>query len=145
MSSTGLYGGSPSTAREALGSVIRAAPRQWSTNVNMDFCHAATREHSFAANDHTAATAAVVKWQRNEMFSRFDIYRADQIRLTSTLFSGGDWHWRLTGASGHVIADCGGYRNEAQCLAVVKALRSEAGMAAIFREDGSEGISERLF
>jgi len=63
--------------------------------------------------------------------SHFEIYRADQVRLTSILFGGGDWHWRLTDRSGMVLADCGGYRNHRDCLAVVKALRIEARDATI--------------
>ena len=116
--------------------------------MNIDLCQAETLETSFAANDQTVALSApaiVVKRQWNEAHSRFDICRADQIRLTSTLFGGGDWHWRLTGASGNVIADCGEYRNEAHCLAVVKALRSEAGLAPIFHDAGRAMISERPF
>jgi uncharacterized protein YegP (UPF0339 family) len=63
--------------------------------------------------------------------SHFNIYRADRVCLTSTLFAGGDWHWRLTAATGGVIADCGGYRNEAQCLAAVESLRSQASGASV--------------
>lgn len=63
--------------------------------------------------------------------SHFDIYRTDQVRLTSTLFGGGDWHWRLTGSSGAMLADCGGYRNQRDCLAAVEALRAVAGSATV--------------
>lgn len=63
--------------------------------------------------------------------SRFEIYRADQIPLTSTLFGGGDWHWRLTDLSGTILADAGGCRNRGNCLAVVEALRAEAGSAFV--------------
>jgi len=55
--------------------------------------------------------------------SRFEIYRTERVNLTSTLFGGGDWHWRLIATSGAVLADCGGYRNEAECLDAVEALR----------------------
>ena len=93
-------------------------------------------DSSKAANDGPMAgfstAARVAKRQWNDVNSRFDIYRTERVRLTSTLFGGGDWHWRLTGASGAVIADCGGYRDEAQCLAAVGALRTEAGLATIF-------------
>ena len=90
-----------------------------------------------AANDETAAAhaaAGAAKLRLNDAHSRFDIYRTDRVRLTSTLLGGGDWHWRLTGASGTVIADCGGYLDEAECLAAVCALRTEAGLATVFRE-----------
>lgn len=63
--------------------------------------------------------------------SHFDIYRTEQVRLTSTLFGGGDWHWRLTGSAGEILADCGGYRNHRDCLAVVDALRDAASSAFV--------------
>ena len=116
--------------------------------MNLGSTQSETLDFPSAANDVTAprcATAAVVKRRWNEPHSRFDVYRTDQVRLTSTLFGGGDWHWRLTGASGDVIADCGGYRNEAQCLAAVKALRIEAGLAPIFHKAGSAMFSEQPF
>jgi uncharacterized protein YegP (UPF0339 family) len=64
---------------------------------------------------------------------QFHIYRTERVNLTSTLFGGGDWHWRLTGSSGAIIADCGGYRNEAQCLAAVQALRADAAAAKLVK------------
>src|SRR5690606_19638598 len=67
----------------------------------------------------------------DDRLSRFDIYRTERVSLTSTLFGGGDWHWRLSGSSGGVIADCGGYHDEAQCLAAVEALRAGAAGATI--------------
>lgn len=66
-----------------------------------------------------------------EVRSQFHIYRTECVNLTSTLSGGGDWHWRLTGSSGATIADCGGYRNEAQCLAAVDALRFDAADAKL--------------
>lgn len=63
--------------------------------------------------------------------SHFDIYRTEQADQTSALFGGGDWHWRLTAHSGEIIADCGGYRNQRDCLAAVEALRAEAGSAIV--------------
>lgn len=59
----------------------------------------------------------------------FDVYRTEQVRLTSTLFGGGDWHWRLTSGSGDVLADCGGYRNQRDCLAAAQAVHAAAGLA----------------
>jgi uncharacterized protein YegP (UPF0339 family) len=87
------------------------------------------------ANDRAvvvhSSAVATPKRRPGEANSRFDIYRTDLVRLTSTLHGGGDWHWRLVGASGAVIADCGGYPDEAQCLAAVRALRIDAGLAPI--------------
>ena len=61
----------------------------------------------------------------------FDVYRTEQVHLTSMLSGGGDWHWRLTGKSGEILADCGGYRSQRDCLAAVEALRVEAGTATV--------------
>ena len=60
---------------------------------------------------------------------RFDIYRAERVSVTSSLWAGGDWHWRLSAPSGTVLVDCGGYRDEEECLAAVNSLRTEAGTA----------------
>jgi uncharacterized protein YegP (UPF0339 family) len=60
---------------------------------------------------------------------RFTTYRAERVSVTSALWSGGDWHWRLTGPSGAILADCGGYPDETECLAVIEALRSNARTA----------------
>lgn len=60
---------------------------------------------------------------------RFSTYRADRVSMTSSLWSGGDWHWCLTGPAGDVLADCGGFRNESECLTVIELLRANAGSA----------------
>ncbi|HEY9578606.1 MAG TPA: DUF1508 domain-containing protein [Rhizorhapis sp.] len=110
--------------------------------MNLDFSLAHGLNAAVASTDETetrlSAAASAANLRSNDALSRFDIYRASHVRLTSTLFGGGDWRWRLTGASGAVVADCGGYRNEAQCLAAVSALRLEAGFAAIFTETDPE-------
>lgn len=58
--------------------------------------------------------------------SHFDIYWTERVAFTSELFGGGDWHWRLTGPTGTVLADCGGYRSKQDCLAAIQSLRTEA-------------------
>lgn len=73
---------------------------------------------------------------RLEGCSHFDIYRTDQVQLTSTLFGGGDWHWRLTDEAGAMLAECGGYRNRRDCLAAVDALRAEAWSATVSERRG---------
>lgn len=73
---------------------------------------------------------------RPEGRSHFDIYRTEQVPVTSILFGGGDWHWRLTDGTGAILADCGGYRNRRDCLAVVEGLRAEAGLATISEGTG---------
>lgn len=84
-----------------------------------------------AANELPRRQTAVVDTLLTSGRSCFDIYRTDQVRLTSTLVGGGDWHWRLTGASGDVLADCGGYRNQRDCLAAVGAVRAVASSAIV--------------
>src|SRR5690606_20599137 len=48
---------------------------------------------------------------------RFEIFRADEERMTSTLFSGGDWRWRLVTTEGVMLAEAAGYSNEGLCRA----------------------------
>ena len=67
----------------------------------------------------------------NDGRSHFDTYCTERVSLTSTLFGGGDWRWRLISSTGDVLVDCGGYRNQADCLAAVELLRSEAGNAIL--------------
>lgn len=69
--------------------------------------------------------------QQTNGFSRFEVYRADRVSLTSTLFGGGDWQWRLTSASGATLVESEGYRDKAACLAAVASLRREAGTAIV--------------
>lgn len=61
----------------------------------------------------------------------FEIYRADEVRLTSILFSGGDWRWRFRSGSGVTIATSVGYASERECAAAVAALRGGAGSALV--------------
>ena len=88
-----------------------------------------------AANDEQPRIPdAVVKHDaraEEDKRPRFDIYLSDRVSLTSTLFGGGDWHWRLVDAGGAVLADCGGYKAEEACRLAVYALRDVAGQASI--------------
>ena len=75
----------------------------------------------------------------------FYIYRTDQVRLTSMLFGGGDWHWRLADHAGIVVAECGGYRNKRDCLTAVEALRAVAWSATVSESPGTlKGRMENL-
>lgn len=62
---------------------------------------------------------------------RFDVYRADEVRMTSTQFSGGDWHWRLADADGQILLDTGGYASERECCTAIAILRENAGWASL--------------
>jgi uncharacterized protein YegP (UPF0339 family) len=60
---------------------------------------------------------------------RFEVYRADEVRTTSTRFAGGDWHWRLCDAAGRALVDAGGYRDERLCRDAVAILHEHAAAA----------------
>ena len=64
---------------------------------------------------------------------RFEIFRADEERMTSTLFSGGDWRWRLVTTEGVILAEAAGYPNEGLCRAAVLVLQRRAATATVTR------------
>lgn len=68
---------------------------------------------------------------QNHAASHFDIYRSECVSVTSTLFAGGDWHWRLMSGAGLVLVDCGGYRAQADASAAVEVLRTDAWAATV--------------
>ena len=61
----------------------------------------------------------------------FEVYRADEVRMTSTQFSGGDWHWCLSDADGLILLDTGGYANERECRDAIAILQENAGWASV--------------
>jgi uncharacterized protein YegP (UPF0339 family) len=61
----------------------------------------------------------------------FNVYRDKRVRLTSTLFSGADWHWRLFSPDGEVLAVSDGYATEAECRASIDAVRKHAATATV--------------
>jgi len=82
---------------------------------------------ALAGDDRPATSGAAMMVGRQESgCCQFTTYRAERVSVTSSLWSGGDWHWRLVGPSGAVLADCGGYFRESDCLAVIQALRTNA-------------------
>ena len=88
-------------------------------------------EAAFTDNGQLGYAGAASVTREDPGLSTFSTYRADQISITSALLSGGDWHWRLTASSGAILADCGGYHRESDCLAVITALRSNAHTARL--------------
>jgi uncharacterized protein YegP (UPF0339 family) len=81
---------------------------------------------------HSRATAEVLVCESAESVSCiFDVYRADEVRMTSTQFCGGDWHWRLSDADGLILLDTGGYANERACRGAVAILQENAGWASL--------------
>ena len=61
----------------------------------------------------------------------FEVYRADEVRMTSTQFGGGDWHWRLSDGDGAILLDTGGYASESECVSAVAILQESAGLARL--------------
>jgi hypothetical protein len=85
--------------------------------------------HGFAANDaDPEELAAAIEGE-----CRFEIFRADEERMTSTLFSGGDWRWRLVTTDGGLLAEAAGYPNEGLCRAAVLVLQRRAATAPVTR------------
>lgn len=85
------------------------------------------QRHGFASNDAThdqPEPGGSDRWH-------FSIFRADRVSVTSTRFVGGDWRWCLSGPDGAVLAEGGGYRNEAQCRQAVAILQAHAARATL--------------
>lgn len=62
---------------------------------------------------------------------RFEVYRADQVRLTATQFSGGDWRWRLLDKAGQILVEAGGYPSEEKCREAVAVLKRYAAPVSL--------------
>src|SRR5690606_8732977 len=52
----------------------------------------------------------------------FEVFREDEVSVTSTRLAGGGWRWRLSDGSGLIVAEAGGYASEAQCRAAIAAI-----------------------
>ena len=61
----------------------------------------------------------------------FEVFRADEVSVTSTQHVGGDWRWRLSDQDGKVLVEAGGYRSEASCRKAVEVLHARAGFATV--------------
>ena len=53
-----------------------------------------TQRHGLASNDGEGEPAFEELGVAPDDECRFEIFRKDEERMTSTLFSGGDWRWR---------------------------------------------------
>ena len=62
---------------------------------------------------------------------QFRLFQADRVSLNSTQFEGGDWRWQFCSPSGEILAQCVGYRSEAECRAAILRLQNEAAYATI--------------
>jgi len=79
-----------------------------------------------AGAESTSTTEAV-----SEETCVFEVYRADEIRMTAFQLGGGDWHWRLCDGNGQSLVDAGGYRTERACREAITLLKSHAARAAV--------------
>lgn len=79
-----------------------------------------------AGAESNSATEAVP-----EETCAFEIYRADEIRMTAFQLGGGDWHWRLCDGDGQTLVDAGGYRTEHACREAITLLKSHAARAPV--------------
>ncbi len=57
---------------------------------------------------------------------RFEIFREDEVQVSSTQFAGGDWRWRLTDSTGKTLVEGNGYRSKRACMVAVSLLRDRA-------------------
>lgn len=79
-----------------------------------------------------SATPATLP-ELTEASCTFEVYRADEVRSSSTRFVGGDWHWRLLDGEGATLLDTGGYASETECIAAIGILQLNAGFARFSR------------
>ena len=68
---------------------------------------------------------------KGQGLASFEIYHTERVSLTSILFSGNDWRWRLSSADGTVLVDSKGYKTERACRAAVTSLQNNAGSAVV--------------
>lgn len=89
------------------------------------------KDGGFAANDPRTAPAAPTRPAPGGGNGHFEVFREDEVSVTSTRHAGGGWRWRLCDASGLVVAEAGGYASEADCRAAVAAIQAHAGLASV--------------
>ncbi len=95
-----------------------------------------TRPHGVASNDGEGEPAFEELGVAPDDECRFEIFRKDEQRMTSTLFSGGDWRWRLMTTSGLILAEASGYPSETTCRAAVAVLQRRAATAPVIVTPG---------
>ena len=95
-----------------------------------------TQRHSFASNDPTGTSTLEELGVAADEECHFEIFRENEERMTSTLFSGGDWRWRLVTTSGLILAEASGYPSEPTCRAAVAILQRRAATAPVIALPG---------
>lgn len=86
------------------------------------------RGRGYASNDRFEGQPAPAQ-PSNFLQCRFSIFRTDSVSVTSTLFAGGDWRWRLSDHKGAILVEAGGYGSEARCREAVTILQAHAARA----------------
>jgi len=92
--------------------------------------------NSFASNDHGGEQPFGELGVAADEDCQFEIFRKDEERMTSTLFSGGDWRWRLVTTGGLLLAEASGYPSEITCRAAVAVLQKRAATAPVIAASG---------
>jgi len=90
-----------------------------------------TQRNSFASNDHGGGGLLEARGIAAYEDCHFEIFRKDEERMTSTLFSGGDWRWRLVTTGGLILAEASGYPSETTCRTAVAILLKRAATAPV--------------
>lgn len=98
--------------------------------------HADTAVLRDGFNAQAGATAREIKragsiapvLQRDD---RFEVFRADEVQVTSTQFVGGDWRWRLADGADRTLVEASGYRSERECRSAMALLHERASAASL--------------
>jgi len=90
-----------------------------------------TFRNEIASNDLGSSPREDQLDPRGDSQCHFEISRAHKQPISSTQFTGGDWHWRLVTNEGLILAKAGGYPNEGSCRAAVIALQQRAASASV--------------
>jgi uncharacterized protein YegP (UPF0339 family) len=85
----------------------------------------------YASNDRGHAASEPAQPMPRGGHGHFEIFREDEVSVTSTQFVGGGWRWRLSDGEGLVVAEAGDYPSEASCRAAVAAIQAHAGFATV--------------
>jgi uncharacterized protein YegP (UPF0339 family) len=74
---------------------------------------------------HQTAHATLI----SQTADKFEVFRSDEVQVTSTQFVGGDWRWRLADSDGATLVEGSGYPSERACLIAISLLRARASSA----------------
>jgi len=95
-------------------------------------------EDSLASNDRGEPAMSDELDVAADEECRFEIFREVERQMTSTLFSGGDWHWQLVTTSGLILAEASGYPTEQTCRVAVAVLQRRAAGAPVVAKQGEQ-------